>query len=345
MIVWWVIGLLLVIAGYFLVVILIAMFLQYRPEQEEELHFQAGNTSVDLSNVFTLYTWNIGYGGLDKASDFFYDGGKMMRPSRKRVVENVKGILSEIKSWRDADIILLQEVDEFSKRSWFIPLKENIQLELKKDFPHSVFAKNYDVRFVPLPIFKPMGKVRSGLLTLSRYAFTQAKRVSYPANFPFPKGLFFLKRCFLMTSFPLNNKVLFVINTHNSAFDGGVLKAQEMEVLKKYILEIYAQGHYVIVGGDWNQVPLDFEKGPHAKYEETRVPMDFPAKEWQWITDGSKRTNRKVDTPYLEGETYTTTFDYFLLSPNIETLEIECLDRKFEFSDHHPVKIKIQLKD
>lgn len=345
MIFWWIIGLLVLIVGYFLVVILMAMFFQYQPEKEVELHFQSNDISSEISKNLTVYTWNIGYAGLDQDADFFYDGGEMMRPTKKRVLENVKGIMSEIKSWKDADIVLLQEVDESSKRSWFIPLKENLQLELKNQFPHSVFAKNYDVRYVPIPIFQPLGKVRSGLLTMSKFSFSMAKRIAYPANFPFPKGLFFLKRCFLVTSFPFNNKELFIINTHNSAFDGGVLKAQEMEVLKAFILNVYAKGNYVIVGGDWNQVPLGFEKGIYAKYEETSVPENFPDRDWKWVTDIGKRTNRKVDKPYVEGKTYTTTFDFFLLSPNIEKIKVECLDRKFQYSDHQPVKIQIQLKD
>ena len=34
-------------------------------------------------SVFSVISWNIGYGGLGKESDFFYDGGEQVRMDRK----------------------------------------------------------------------------------------------------------------------------------------------------------------------------------------------------------------------------------------------------------------------
>lgn len=345
MLIWWIVGSVMLVISYFIIVILVAYFFEYSPKEKEEINLNQATIDNDLPLEWTVYTWNIGYAGLDHDSDFFYDGGKMMRPSKIRVEENINGIIQEISTWKDADIVFLQEVDVRSKRSWYLPLRDRLLQQIQNIFPVSVFTKNYDVKYVPIPILNPLGKVESGLLTLSKYGFASAQRMAYPANFPFPKGLYFLKRCFLVTRIQFQQKEIVFVNTHNSAFDGGILKSQEMDVLKKFISNEYTLGNYVIIGGDWNQVPYDFEKNLESKYEETCVPQFFPDEDWKWVTDQNIRSNRKVDTPYIEGKTYTTVFDFYLLSPNVEALSIECLDRKFKFSDHQPVKIKIALKD
>lgn len=330
---------------YFLGSILLAYLFRYRPKNIEENEVvKPSDISLNIDEI-TIYTWNVGYAGLDQSSDFFYDGGKMVRPTRAKVESNIKGIVEELTSWNDTDFILLQEVDICSKRSWYFPLKDKISKSLMNEFPLSVFSKNYDVKYIPYPIFQPMGKVCSGLLTLSKHPIHSAQRVDFSANFPFPKGLFFLNRCFQVNRLKYLDNELIVINTHHSAFDGGKLKSQEMEILKSFILQEYHQGNYVIVGGDWNQVPPDFIKGHHVKYEETGVEQNFPELGWKWIYDTETRTNRKVDTPFVEGITYTTVFDFFLISPNIKALEIECLQRNFRFSDHNPVRIKVSLKN
>ena len=342
----WVKGILMIsllALSYIVVVIAIAYFTAYRPPLVEsaEIHGQ-GVRHIQPADTLSIYTWNLGYAGLDKKSDFFYDGGRMVRPPRKRVKGNWAGIQNEISNWSDADVIFLQEVDVSSKRSWYIPmLKDLIQGQLR--FPVSIFGKNYDVRFVPKPFLEPMGRVVSGILTLTHFQIDSAQRVSYPGSFSFPSSLFFLKRCFTVTRVPFEGKEVVFINTHNSAFDGGVLKKQEMAFLKDYLLKEYQSGNYVIVGGDWNQVPPRFVKNPTAQYEETSVPDDFPSKAWQWVSDSTHKSNRKVDTPFIKGVTYTTTFDFFLLSPNVKLVDINTLVRDFEYADHEPVLLRVQL--
>lgn len=327
---------------YFTGVILLGVLTRYKPEVESRAETKGKTNQRLQKDTLVLYTWNIGYAGLDKKSDFFYDGGKMVRPSEEIVRKNLDGIQQEIRSWTDADVVFLQEVDVKAKRSWGIPIAKEI-MRMQNDFPVAVFGKNYDVKFVPKPFFEPMGQVTSGILTLLRWDYRDARRISYPGSFPFPTGLFFLNRCFTMTKVPYQDREVVFINTHNSAFDGGILKQQEMDFLKKYLLEEYNKGNYVIVGGDWNQVPPGFERSAIAQYEETPVSENYPGKGWKWAADMQHRSNRKVDTPFVKGVTYTTIFDFFLLSPNIEMIEINGLTRDFEYSDHEPVRIRIKL--
>ena len=60
---------------------------EYKPETIEDasLSFIDGDSeAVEVDEEFTLCTWNIGYGGLGKESDFFMDGGKMVNPPAAR---------------------------------------------------------------------------------------------------------------------------------------------------------------------------------------------------------------------------------------------------------------------
>ena len=74
---------------------------------------------VFLPDTLTVLSWNIGYAGLGDDMDFFYDGGKRVRDSRRRTLENLRNIVAELRK-ADADIMLLQEVDCDSHRSYGI---------------------------------------------------------------------------------------------------------------------------------------------------------------------------------------------------------------------------------
>jgi len=159
-----------------------------------------------------------------------------------------------------------------------------------------------------------------------------------------------LQRCFLFQRFKApNNKELIIINTHNSAYDsGGNLKKQQMAYLKDVLIEEYNKGNYVIVGGDWNQIPADFDNKTFLKSEKEyseQIPVQanyLPG--WQWVYDPSTPTNRKLDKAYNANETFTTIIDFYLLSPNIKTESIKTIDTDFQFSDHQPVLLEVSLQ-
>jgi len=295
-------------------------------------------------STFSIITWNIGFGGLGKESDFFYDGGKMVRAKKETITKNIDGILGLLSN-ELTDFICLQEVDTCSKRSY----RENQLDQLSEVLPgyEYTFAKNYDVNYVPLPFLSPLGKITSGLATFSALPGTYMERIAYTSEPSFPNNLFMLKRCFTKTHIPLyRGKDLIIINTHNSAYDpSGSMKKEELETLMPYIYQLFEEGHYVVVAGDWNQCPPDYKtKGKEKKYGETKFEEDFLNKGWAWQSDSSTPTNRKLDQPYNPSSSYTSVIDYFLTSPNIDMTEVSTIDTGFEFSDHQPVKMQFRLK-
>lgn len=321
----------------------------YKPDAVESLPVKGeGLQIVAMGDTINLITWNIGYAGLGKEMDFFYEGGKRVRPSATEYQSYLNGVLRSLAMVDRPDFVLLQEIDRKAKRSYYTD--EVVLLDSLFDGYSSSYASNYDVGFVPVPLAEPMGRVLAGLATLSRYRSDDAKRVAFPSSYAWPKKLFMLDRCFLLTRYKLaGGKELILINTHNSAFDdAAVMRKQELALLQKTMRYEFALGNYVIVGGDWNQNPLPFDPAAitdsNKSYRITPpIPDDFIPADWKWAFDPEKATNRNVNEPYQKGHTGTTIIDFFVLSPNFEVLDVKTLPQGFLFSDHQAVQLKVSF--
>ena len=338
--------LLLILVGIFILFLLYATIDDYRPAEITDQPVECEPGIITDSLEFNLLIWNIGYAGLDATMDFFYDGGKQMRPAKEGVIRNMEGITSTLAPYTGYDYIMLQEVDQDSKRSYHLNEYQEIK-DLYKGY-NSSFGMNYRVGFVPIPVTEPMGKVTSGLMTLSKQCPVSVKRYGFPGNYKWPVRLFMLDRCFLENRYRLNNqKELVVINTHNSAYDDGSLRAQQMSYLRDYLLSEFEKGNYIIVGGDWNQTPFglvpELPNHPFDTEDLTYIEKDFPAPGWKWAFDSSVPSNRRVAKPYDRTTTPTTVIDGFLLSPNIEPGPAKTVDLDFKYSDHHPVQLQARL--
>lgn len=334
-------------------------YYDYQPVEEVGLNARKeAPLKVIEDSTLSFLIWNMGYGGLGKESDFFYDDGgffsagdKMVRGKEEWIKKNIQGANAFIAK-TSADFYLLQEVDVESKRSYF-----NNQLEgYEKQRPNyaSFFAPNYVVDRVPIPIFEPWqvyGKVNSGLGTLSRFQPKKSTRFQLPGTFEWPTRIFQLDRCLAVHRYIVKNgKELVVFNLHNSAYDsGGFLKKQQMKYLQKKVQKEYKKGNYVIVGGDWNQCPPDFKfdafmPGQADDYVQTNIAKDYLPSDWQWVYDATIPTNRKTSSPYVTGKSFVTLIDFFLVSPNLTVNKVQGYDLGFDYSDHQPVRIEVELQ-
>jgi endonuclease/exonuclease/phosphatase family metal-dependent hydrolase len=206
-----------------------------------------------------------------------------------------------------------------------------------------------------------MGKVNSGILSFSAFETSENTRYAFPTSYSWPVNLFQLDRCFLLSRVPLaNGKELVLINTHNEAFDDGSQRIKQLAMLKNMMFDEYGKGNFVIVGGDWNQNPVGFGdlgiwgiedlgiggflNSDVRRTIEPAIDSDFLPEGWQWVFDPSVPTNRDVNAPYEKGKTKTTIIDFFVVSPNVEVLEIRTEDLGFEWCDHQPVRTKFRLE-
>ncbi len=326
----------------------------YQPDpiEEAEMHRATqASAGAQPDSIISLMIWNIGYAGLGAEQDFFLDGGKSVQPSREQNERYLQGISQHLAKQRDVDFILLQEVDRDAKRSYGTDQAVHFSGILPEH--HWAFASNFKVKFIPVPFdpfpfVRPIGRVHGGLASFSKLEPSSAKRYDFPGSYGWPKRLFHLDRCFLEMRFPLQNgKELIVINSHNSAYDGGVLKAGEMAMLKDYLLEQYQAGHYIIVGADWNQCPPDFDpktfKKDEDEYDQQNIEADYLSG-WTWAYDASIPTNRKVARPYDANTSFTTVIDFFLVSPNVELERVRGEKLDFAWSDHQPVHLSVRLR-
>lgn len=338
-----------------LIVLLISGFLfwissnSYKPSKKEILKLtQQQLPNFLLSNRLHLGSWNIGYAGLGKEMDFFYDGGKQTKATVTQSDDNLKGILNILRKNESIDIWLLQEVDKKAKRSDYKNEVETIGKNLLAF--NTVFATNYKVPYVPFPILQPMGEVESGLMTLSVYSPKSNNRHAFPMIAAWPDSLFLPDRCFIETRIATRNgKELIVINTHNSAYiKDQKLMEKELALIRNLMMTEFLAGNFVIAGGDWNMNPNNFMpagdfNGHRFVSSEVKMEKSFMPPNWQVVSDNKVPSNRFMDIPYEKGKTGTTTIDFFVLSPNIKLNKIITIDLGFEFSDHNPVFIDIEL--
>ncbi len=337
----------------FIGLLVYAKITDFKPE-EKEIIAQSENPIVLKDSIsISLLSWNIGYAGLDKDMDFFKDGGTKVITPKDNYLENIAGIGDFLLKNDTVDFIMIQEIDRDSKRSYRDDQFEKIAGLLSGHNPF--FAKNYDVFFVPAPPSKPMGKVVSGIATYSKYTPVSSIRYSLPGDMGFPTQLFYLDRCFMVNRFRIENgRELVLINTHNEAFDeGGDIRHAQMESIKKFVLNEYNSGNYVITGGDWNQYPPEFKPafltdkaftGKIGNFNLTGIESDYMPGEWKWIYDPATPSVRTLDAAYIPSTTPASICDIFLISPNIEYVSVKCHHLGFTNSDHNPVIMKVKLK-
>lgn len=347
--------------------LLTAVITDYRPADKEELQDLSGLSSgtkdrpevphnSDGSGIFgttagtlpdslSILCWNIGYGGLGDDMDFFYDGGTQVRTSRERTLANIDGIIEEIRR-HSPDIILLQEVDECSRRTYRI----NEVKMLQEAFPdyHIYLAYNYKSFFVPIPVKAPMGRVASGVVLMSRIEPEEVHRWQYPSRFPWPVSMFNLKRCLLTATFRLADGGSIVIgNTHNTAYDSGGMRTAEIRWLGGLTARLASEGTPFIIGGDWNQFPPDYipsaaeTDDPHF----TTVALDTALLQGtgRIVWDSSARTLRHLNVPYGQESVLTVT-DYFYVSDGFSVDSVNVIDLGFRYSDHQPVLLKVTFR-
>jgi endonuclease/exonuclease/phosphatase family metal-dependent hydrolase len=338
----------IVVVLLFVGLILAATLSDFKPEASSRIEMSASPEVLLPGAELDILIWNIGYAGLDASMDFFYDGGKQVRPSEENVIGNLNAIENFLGQNDTVEFVLLQEVDVESKRSYRLNQADTISKELS-DY-YNYIALNYKVLFVPLPVHSPMGRVTGGLMSLTKYQPELVRRHSFPGNFAWPKNLFMLDRCFLVSRHPVaGGKELLVVNTHNSAYDDGSLRKKQMEYLRVFLKEEYQKGNYIIVGGDWNQSPPGFVKSfddqefDSINYNE--ISEDYLPENWQWAYDETLPTNRRVGTVYERSITPTTLIDFFLVSPNIYVETVKGVDLDFQHSDHQPVLLKVKLDE
>jgi len=325
---------------------------EYKPDAVEDVEVFNSAVAADpiaVGGSLTVLSQNTGYAGLGKDSDFFMDGGKDVKPTQEQVDTNREGLAAQL-AGQEADVYFLQEVDVDSSRSYGIDQSQRY-LDKAGVFYRSSYALNYSCDFVPYPL-PPIGRVHSGLQTMSRFYVDSAQRIALPCPFSWPVSAANLKRCLLVNYVPLegSDKQLVLVNLHLEAYDDGEGKAAQTQMLMDFLTGEYEKGNYVIAGGDFNQTfpgALDaFPIKDASLWTPGVLEGDILPEGWQFACDLSTPSCRLLNQPY-DPDSESTQFyviDGFILSPNVELDSVETLDRQFQYTDHNPVLARVTLK-
>ncbi len=330
---------------------------EFSPGEVEPVEISGDGTGeAPVGDTIRLMTWNLGYGALGDNADFFMDGGKMVNTAdRDRVIANLNDISSVIQK-TDPDILLTQEIDRDSARSYFIDeakyLSENSSAEVFDGV--NAFAVNFKVSFVPLPV-PPIGKVYGGIATYGKYDIGGARRIALPCPFKWPLRTFNLKRCLLETRIPVegSDKELVIFNLHLEAYDSGEGKVAQTRLLKDVLRAEFDAGNYVIAGGDFNQVfsNVDISAYPvlEGMWKAGSIDVSEFDDDYIFVADSGAPSCRSLDRPLAgAGSRDPEDFQYYVIdgyivSPNIEIESFHTEDLGFVSSDHNPVIIDFKL--
>lgn len=290
-----------------------------------------------------VMVWNIGYSGLGEESDFQMDGGRMLRPPSRKVVEKNLAGIQEVLRAEQPDILLMQE----TALPGFLTRGVDVLAGVKEALPGyaMVFSSDIRTRLVPAPL-----GMRHGLATFLSVASDKTELLRLTEE---PGAIMgFIKRRYhvQVTELEVSGQPWAVINVHLSAFDegAGTRLAQLREVLD-LAQSYYQQGHGVVVGGDWNmrlaETGFDHTSTEEALFWVHDFPRDALRQGWQVLIDPGVATTRTNERPYLAGENYTTIIDGFVISPNVAAEEIYGLDLGFRVTDHQPVVATLRRID
>ena len=328
---------------------------EYRPKDVEEVKL-AGSAErrIAADEVLSVVAWNIGYGALGDNADFFMDGGKSVYTADNERVQQNLAVISAKLSELNPDFILLQETDRDSARSRGVDECDLITRTLAGNTGAkrvTAFANNFRT-FVPYPL-PPIGKVDSGLLTLSRAEVTSAERISLPCPFSWPIRTVNLKRCLLVTRIPVQDtdRELVLVNLHLEAYDDGAGKIAQTKQLAEFLKAEADKGNWVIAGGDFNQVfsNVDTSKYPLIDpgfWQPGSIDAEHFDPRFALRMDNSAPTCRSLDKALAGASRENFQFymiDGFIVSDNVRVQMLQTLEMNFVASDHNPVRMQFVL--
>ena len=341
---------LVVLAGGYFAYVMIS----YHRIGDQELTVRSDtDEKIAAETDYTLVSWNIGFGAYEPDYGFFMDKGTQSWAwSEERLRANIAGIADTLKEY-DADLLLLEEVDTNSTRTYHVNELELLQNALTQ-YPTSAFAQNYDSPFLFYPITQPHGRSRSGIWTASKFAATSASRVSLPVETGLTK-LLDLDRCYSVTRLPVENgKELCLYTFHLSAYTSdGKIATEQLELLLDDMQAEYEKGNYAIAGGDFNK---DLPEGGSEQYfgvstegHNWAQPIKRELFENRPLTlcapideEDPVASCRYADGPIHDGQ-LRVIVDGFIVSDNVSVAEARVLDDGFAHSDHNPVRLSFRL--
>ena len=306
--------------------------------------------TASVGKEYVAVSYNVGFGAYTPDFTFFMDGGtESWAASKESVIDCIRGAAETALSF-EPDLVLFQEVDTDSTRSYHVDEAELIN-GIFSGYD-SVAAVNYHSAFLMYPLWKPHGASNACLLTESAFDVTSALRRSLPIATDLKKFLD-LDRCYSVSRIPVENgKELVVINAHLSAYGTDAAQGEaQLETLFADMAAEYEKGNYVVCGGDFNHdFPGDSREALNLDtdriYSWCRpLPRELVPDGFSLCADYSEgfvASTRDTDIPYGP-DSFTVILDGFIVSENVRCDYNQVEDTGFLYSDHNPVVLRFVL--
>ena len=306
-----------------------------------------------------MVTWNVQFAA-NTDCHFFYEGGSLTSvPSKQQVITTLDALAERLAAL-DADIVLLQEIDRGSRRSWYV----DEHVELRQRLPAYKCAAStwyWKMPWVPAPLGmgkEMLGRVDVHLSILSKYTLSNVRRVALPPiqSDGCVQRCFNLRRAVQRVTLPaVDGKDVTILNTHLSAFTNGdgTVEAQ-VDVLRALIARA---GPRWLLAGDFNAMP----PGVSAVGLTGQAAIEYPVLEAQsaiaplfeigasaipleQLTDASTRANH-FSLKYYGVALPELTVDYVFFAPGAWKVKAARVVREGGWpSDHAPVLAALQAQ-
>jgi len=283
-----------------------------------------------IGQQIKVLSWNIQFLAGNEHNHFFFDGGSDPWPAQStidRILRDVAHVLIA----ENADIILLQEVDDGAARTYHRDQLQDLLDLLPQNYRCYTSAFYWKACYIPHPAI--MGSVGMKLSIISKYKIKEACRYALSAittdNIILRQ--FNPKRAMLDAVLPVTGgKDLHAVNTHLSAFAQGSNTMQKQVVqVDDLLTKISKGGNPGFIGGDFNLIPpgkayenlSDYNK-PYFSSQGSEIQILFnkyhtvPSLEEvngdeykHWYTNMATNADPKIPDK---------TIDYFIFSPGFQ---------------------------
>lgn len=284
---------------------------------------------------------------------FWYEGGEDERASPEDIAQTIEEVARIIRE-ENPDIVLLQEVDDGSKRTDYEDQLARLLGLLSADYKCHTSAFYWKAAFVPHPSI--MGAISQKLSVISKYRLQQATRYQLPLT---PDNLlaqqFKPKQAILEVRLPVDEGEDFVLlTTHlEVANRGAEVMQNQVTAVNDRLDALSRTGNPWLIGGDFNLLPpgqfdklradqkINFRSETELKilfdkYQALPNPADIAGDdEQQWLTFFHN------DPSLTEPD---RTLDYIFTADNVELVNghVRRVDT-LTVSDHLPVVAEITI--
>lgn len=320
--------------------------------EDVTVHNAADAQMLQPNQAVKVLSWNVQFMAGNSDNHFFYDDGPDPWPDADTVAEVTRRVAAFIAE-QDADVVLLQEVDDRATRTH---LQDQTQALLRQLPQYGSYAETFywKAAYVPHPAIQ--GRVGMKLVLLSKYRLGEARRLALSAitSDDILTRQFNLKRAMLQVHLPVAGaEDLVLVNTHLSAFAQGsdTMERQIGQVMA--LIEDLPDGSPWVLGGDFNLLPDDAalaanpELTSHyngqgtelapliARYPSVPALSEIRSNPEPWYTymsplDPQRRPDR--------------TIDYLFHAPGLKSQSAAVLRGEASaLSDHLPVTVELTL--